>query len=56
MKGIIRKHQNNVSDPISTVPKRDVILVLPSLRFQSEVINAVSTLVLVSSMASLTLS
>ena len=51
------KHQNNVADPISIVPKGDVILVLPYLGFQSEVLNAVSTLVLIlSSIVSLILS
>ena len=37
MNDVLNKHRNRPSKTVITVPKRDVILVLPYLGFQSEV-------------------
>ena len=33
------RHQAKFSNPIATVPRKDIILVLPLLGFQSEVVT-----------------
>jgi hypothetical protein len=37
MNDVLNKHRNRPSETVTTVPKRDVILVLPYLGFRSEV-------------------
>ena len=36
MNDVLNRHQDKFSNPIATVPKKDIILVLPYLGFQSE--------------------
>ena len=39
MNDVLNRHQDKFSNPIATVPKKDVILVLPYLGFQSELVK-----------------
>ena len=39
MNDVLNRHQDKFSNPIATVPKKDIILVLPYLGFQSELVT-----------------
>ena len=39
MNDVVNRHQNKPKDPITTVPKREIYIVLPFLGFQSKVIT-----------------
>jgi len=39
MNDVVNRHENKPKDPITTVPKREIYIVLPFLGFQSKVIT-----------------
>ena len=39
MNDVINRHQNRPKDPVTTVPKKEIFIVLPYLGFQSKVIK-----------------